>query len=342
VDFELSDFEVELASQVALLAGARLPLAATRAAEGALDVVDADAWQALIEVGLFSLLVPEAAGGLGLGLGAAAVVMEELGRVLAPGPLVATIALSPHVDAAARGVAHSLLAPPPFGGVAPLLLEHPATAVAVAILPPVADVAAPVRLVTTDELAGELVADPLDPLTPLRSIAGELPAGSDLDGVTGHALRQAAMVLSSAFQVGIAREVVALSTTYATGREQFGRPIGSFQAIKHLLADAACRTEVAQAAVHAAAVTLDDPHVAAAEGETLGLSAVEVRWRAVAGAKLLADEAALANAKTAIQVHGGMGFTWEVPIHLYLKRARVLAASLATRAELGDMLAALL
>jgi alkylation response protein AidB-like acyl-CoA dehydrogenase len=118
-----------------------------------------------------------------------------------------------------------------------------------------------------------------------------------------------------------------MATEYSLARKQFDRPIGSFQAVKHLLADAVVRAEVARTAVHAAAVTLDDPDVGDVD-------------RAVAGAKLLAGEAALKNAKTSLQVHGGMGFTWEVDVHLYLKRAWVLDTVFGSGAAHADEIAA--
>src|SRR5205814_1371057 len=98
--------------------------------------------------------------------------------------------------------------------------------------------------------------------------------------------------------------------------EQFDRPIGSFQAIKHLLADMVVRVEVARAAVYAAGAHLDAPD------DTVD--------RSISVAKGLAGEAAIANGKTATQVHGGMGFTWEVDVHLYLKRAWVLDTHFGT------------
>ncbi len=88
----------------------------------------------------------------------------------------------------------------------------------------------------------------------------------------------------------------------------------------------AVRTEVARCAVQAAAVTVDQPDV----GDPV---------LAAAGAKLLADEAAIANGRTCIQVHGGMGFTWEVPAHLAYKRARVRATQFGTADELAEQLA---
>jgi alkylation response protein AidB-like acyl-CoA dehydrogenase len=101
------------------------------------------------------------------------------------------------------------------------------------------------------------------------------------------------------------------------------------------------RAEVARAAVHAAACLADAPDVLAAEAGAAGMTAFALMQRAAAGAKLLADEAAVTNTRTAIQVHGGMGYTWEVPLHLHLKRAHVLATSFGTRAELSSLVASL-
>jgi alkylation response protein AidB-like acyl-CoA dehydrogenase len=88
----------------------------------------------------------------------------------------------------------------------------------------------------------------------------------------------------------------------------------------------AVRTELARCTVHAAAVTVDQPDVGDAE-------------MAAAGAKLLADEAAVTNGRSCIQVHGGMGFTWEIPVHLAYKRARVLALQFGTDDHLAETLA---
>jgi len=340
MDFDLSDDQRALKEGIAALVDGVLPLAATRQAEHRADVVDPAAWSALAEAGVFSLLVTEADGGVGFGLAEGTVVFEELGRVLAPGPIVATTALAPVLAPAADGIAHAVIDAPGRSATPPLL-EHPATVAGVVVLPRLEQVAEEAVLVPKRDLTMTNVERPLDPLTPLAALGTPLPEGAALEGLDTNALRQRIMVLSGATQVGIAGEVVAIATEYAKGREQFGRPIGGFQSIKHLLADALTRTELARAAVQSAAVILDDPQVAEREADTLSLSTVQLRWRAVAGAKLLADEAAITNARTAIQVHGGMGFTWEVPVHLYLKRARVLASSFGTRSELTDLLAAL-
>ena len=110
---------------------------------------------------------------------------------------------------------------------------------------------------------------------------------------------------------------------------QFDRPIGSFQAIKHILADMLTRTEVARAAVYAAGAHLDAPAVA-------GLD------RSVAAAKIVAGEAAVANGKAATQVHGGMGYTWEVDVHLFLKRAWLAETQFGSADTHADRLAATL
>lgn len=113
------------------------------------------------------------------------------------------------------------------------------------------------------------------------------------------------MLLTAAEQVGSAGRTTDMAVSHARGREQFGQAIGGFQAVKHLCAGMLVRTELARAAVRAASLTVDPVEIA--------------------GAKLLADEAATANARDCLQVHGGMGFTWEADVHLHLKRAWVRA-----------------
>jgi alkylation response protein AidB-like acyl-CoA dehydrogenase len=177
----------------------------------------------------------------------------------------------------------------------------------------------------------------LDPLTPLWRIDA-LPAGEPPRGDVGSLWRDGAL-LTAALQVGHAAETLDLAVAYAKERQQFGTPIGSFQAVKHLCADMLVRAEVARAAVHAAACLADAPDVVDAEAAVAGCTPGQLVDRSVGGAKLLADEAALGNARSAIQVHGGMGFTWEVPLHLHLKRARVRSTTFGTAAEHAAALA---
>src|SRR4029453_11756410 len=112
---------------------------------------------------------------------------------------------------------------------------------------------------------------------------------------------------------------LALARTHALEREQFDRPIGAFQAVQHLLADMYVRTMLARSGTYGAGALLDD---AADDRSTV--------HTAVASAKVVAADAAMANARTCIQVHGGMGFTWEMMPHYLLKRTWVLEHSFGT------------
>lgn len=326
MDFEPDEDERQLAEGMRRLCAGRYPLDAVRTRADGGTVVDRAAWRELADAGVFGLCLAESAGGVGLGLTAAAIVFEELGRALVPGPLVATHLAAGLIDGAADGSAVVGMVEWPGAGAGsspvPLVVE----------LRDELDV----LLVLSDDGVGaldpaDLVAErldrPMDPLTPVW-VVPHPPAPSPVAGPeVARWWRRDGAVLTAALQVGAAAWTTELAVDYAKGRQQFGRPIGSFQAVKHLCADMAVRTEIARCAVHAAAVTVDDPEVGDVDA-------------AVAGAKLLADDAAVTNGRTCIQVHGGMGFTWEVPAHLAYKRARVLATQFGTAETLAESLAA--
>jgi hypothetical protein len=268
------------------------------------------------------------------------VVFEELGRALVPGPLVGTFlaATLDLVPGAAEG--RALVGVVPSGGP-PWLVEHLTSLDAVFHLPAARPGEGPSLVRTVRDAPGaRRVGAPLDPLTPLWQIP-ELPAGEPLEDPERRLWRDGG-ILTAALQVGHATETLDLAVAYAKERHQFGKPIGSFQAVKHLCADMLVRAEVARAAVHAAACLADAPDVLAAEADAAATTPYAWMERAVAGAKVLADEAAITNARSAIQVHGGMGYTWEVPLHLHLKRARVLATTFGTARELSSLLGAAL
>ncbi|MFJ8054840.1 acyl-CoA dehydrogenase family protein [Streptomyces sp. NPDC096142] len=246
--------------------------------------LDRDAWLALGELGVFSLCLPEAEGGAGLGLAEAVVVFEELGRALVPGPLIATHRAAGVVPGAATGETVVAAAD---GSLVEWLDE--------------ADVVLP-------GAEGAVALRSVDPWTPVHRVPA--PARSE----------PAAVLLTAAEQLGTAARVGELAVQHARTREQFGQPIGAFQAIKHLCAQALVRVEVARAAVYAAAVTGDPVDIAAA--------------------RLLADEAAVRGARDCLQVHGGMGFTWESEVHLSLKRAWVRARRGGGGTESEELLAA--
>jgi alkylation response protein AidB-like acyl-CoA dehydrogenase len=332
VDFRLSDDQVALAEGIRAMVAGRLGLEHLRAGEGAEVAISPEDWRLLADTGVFTLARPEP-DGLGLGLADATVVFEELGRALVPGPLVGTYlaASAGLVEGAAEGQVqvgvHSTR-----GG--PILVDHLAAVGALLVVPGPESSATP-RLIAPapKPTAARRIAAPLDPLTPMWHLSS-LPAGEPLLDHGGRLSRQGAL-LTAALQVGHAAAALDLAVDYAKARQQFGKPIGSFQAVKHICADMLVRSEVARAALHAAACLADEPDVVAEEAERTGRSTDGVETRAVLGAKILADEAAVANARAAIQVHGGMGFTWEVPLHLHLKRARVLATTFGPPAQLS-------
>ena len=333
MDFRVGDDQRELAQGIRAMVAGRLPLEQVRAREGHERVIGEKEWVALGETGVFALTLPEPEG-TGLGLADAVVVYEELGRALVPGPLVGTFlaASSGLVEGSAAGQAQvGVLC---TGGPGPVLVEHLGSLDALLVLAP--DTSAQL-LVPAPTGGARRMEQPLDPLTPLWQL-GALPFGGSLPD-HGTLWRDGAL-LTAALQVGHAAAALDLAVTYAKERHQFGKPIGSFQAVKHMCADMLVRAEVARAALHAAACLADAPDVARSEAEATGCTPRQLVARALAGAKLLADEAALTNARGSIQVHGGMGFTWEVPLHLHLKRARVLSTSFGTPAELSADLAA--
>lgn len=302
MNFDLDETELALQQGIRELCRGRFSTERLRATEGR---VDADLWRELGEAGVFSLRLSEADGGSGARVTDAAVVFEELGRALVHGPLIGTHLAAGLVDGAAVvGLVEAERTP--------MIVEHAEDLDSLLVLH-----RDEVAVVDAAHLRTQAAPRPLDPLTPVAHGTGPLPHGTVVgDGALARRLRRTAAVLRAAQLVGLAGMATDLAVRYAGEREQFGRPIGGFQAVKHLCADMLTRTEVARAAVHAAAVHLDTP-------DDVELGDLD---RAIAGAVLLAGEAAERNGKAGIQVHGGMGFTWEVDAHLPLKRAAVLSA----------------
>ena len=336
MDFRVDDDQRELAEGIRAMLAGRLPLEHLRVREGDERAVAPEDWAALGDTGVFALTLPEPSG-TGLGLADAVVVFEELGRGLVPGPLVGTFiaASAGLVEGAAEGRAQVGVHTVTRTGAGPVLVEHLGSLDALLVL----DGDGPGQLLKPAPIGGARhVGHPLDPLTPLWQLDA-LPFGGSVADEHGRLWHRGAL-LTAALQVGHATAALELAVAYAKERQQFGKPIGAFQSVQHMCADMLVRSEVARAAVHAAACLSDAPDVVAAEAEAAGCAPGQMLERSALGAKLLADEAALANARTSIQVHGGMGFTWEVPLHLHLKRARVLATSFRTPAAASAALAA--
>jgi alkylation response protein AidB-like acyl-CoA dehydrogenase len=316
MNFDLDETEAALQAGIRGFCEGRLPIGRVRAAADT-DGIDRELFGELGEAGVFGLRVPEADGGLGLGFTHAAVVFEELGRALVPGPAVATHLAAGAIEGAVDGRTV-------VGAVERTAHVVPTPGVDVLLI--VGDAA--VRRVEVAELAGTDSTRPLDPITPVRAVP-DLPTGEPVDELDAGTWRRGSTLLHAALLLGNALATTDLMVGYAKEREQFDRPIGSFQAVKHLCADALTRAEVARAAVYAAACHLDDP-----DSESIDSS--------LATAAVLAAEAAHRNGKTCIQVHGGMGFTWEVDAHLFLKRAQVWIAGLGGVARHEEAAAATL
>jgi alkylation response protein AidB-like acyl-CoA dehydrogenase len=314
-----------------------------------------DLWKELARLGWLGLALPEAHGGSALGMVETAIVLEELGRVAFPGPYLETVVAAHGIQAAGTPAQQARWLPAIAGGAAKATvalldaeLDWRPEATATRAEP------APdgVRLTGVKQwVPWAHVADLL--LVPARSPEGLslflVEAGVDgldvsavpamdpgmrwstvrLEGVrVGHGARlgeagAAAGVLdgllrrggagAAAMMLGAARRCLDMSVEYAKVREQFGQPIGSFQAIRHRCAEMLLEVENAHAATYYAAWALDaDP-----EGGAMAASV----------AKAYVSEAARKVCGEAIQVHGGIGFTWEYDLHLYFKRAKTLEAT---------------
>ena len=318
MDFRLTSEQTAIRDGIRAFCEKRLAIEHLPDFEGSLDRTF---WRELAEMGVFGLRRPEADGGLGLGMVEAVVVFSELGRRLAPGPTIWKHMAAGLVDGAVDG---ELV----VGGLdltrsedGPHLI---ASLEALDVLLVLRE--SGIERIDARTIEAEPAGEHFDPLNPVAVVRG-LPTGERIgDAGLLERMRRQGAVLAAAQMLGIAEATLGLANDYAKGREQFGRPIGGFQAIKHMLADMYSRQEVARAAVYAAGATLDTPAV----GDLV---------HATSAAKLTCGEAAMKNARACIQIHGGMGYTWEVPAHYYLKRTWLLENSFGTQDEHADALA---
>ncbi|MGW3166323.1 acyl-CoA dehydrogenase [Streptomyces sp. NPDC001142] len=293
-------------------------------------------WGALAEQGLLSVHLPEKCGGGGGRLLDLAVVLEETGRGVLPGPHLATTLAAAVLRAADAGdpVLRDLASGRRIGAVALgagtlTAVEHGDGHLLDGAAPPVLSGADADLLLLPAESAGgtlwfavDATSDGLtvrphrgvDPTRPTAEVHadGVLVPAERLVRTDTAQVRDLAAVLLSAEACGIASRALDTATEYAKVREQFGHPIGRFQAIKHLCADMLVRVERARALVWDAARAAEEPG-----------TDPDVRSLAAALAASEALDAAHGCAKDCIQILGGIGFTWEHDAHLYLRRAVV-------------------
>ena len=305
----------------------RCPPAVARAAMEAEAEALPPFWGELAGLGWLGLAVAEADGGEGFGYAELAVVVEELGRSVAPGPMLPTAWAAAVVPpearpdlAAGRRVGAVALGGPiagtPDGGGRVRLTGStgPVLCGAVADVVVVPVTAGGDEHWAVVDPAGA-TATPLAPLDPTRGLArldlADTPA-TVVSGLDRARVEAVGVALAAAEAAGGAAWCVEVAAAYARDRRQFGRPIGQFQAVKHRCADMLVGLEQARAVAWDAAAALDG----GPGGDDTAL--------AVAAAGAVAFEAYATAAKDCIQVLGGIGFTWEHDAHLYLRRALAL------------------
>ncbi|GAA1843592.1 acyl-CoA dehydrogenase family protein [Pseudonocardia ailaonensis] len=317
--FALTEDQQEFGAAVSTYLAERFDLAAVR------QVVESDGdgnpeslWKAAGEQGWLAVTVPEEHDGLGLGLVEAQVIARALGAGVAPGPWRGTVLAAEAIRLAGSGEQKAAWLPRLATGEAIGALGLSRTVEYGAI----ADV-----VVTAEGLLTGADATPVasyDGTTRLATVSG-----GSVEALPGDvsSLQARAAVLAAADLVGTAREALSRTVAYDKDREQFGVPVGSFQAIKHALADLHVGVTMAEHAVlyaaHAVDTGLDDAPLA------------------VSVAKAKAGDVAQQATAAMIQYHGGIGFTWEHEAHLFYKRAKRLAARYGSADAHRETIAAL-
>ena len=345
IDFALDDEQQQLRDAVRSLLSKRSPIVGVRRyADDATTGFDRDLWAEMCtQMGLASLAIPEQYGGSGFGFVAQAVVLEEMGRVVYPGPyfssavLAAQVVLAAGTEQAKERLLPGIASGEVIATVAAVESEQrfalecaattsdgsTVTGVKVAVPdarwadvfvvyatgpdgPGLYEVAAAAPGVTVSVL------EPLDPSRPVATVTFQqapaqlVASGSDVPDALQRGFDVAAIGLACE-QTGTAATALDMATEYAKARHQFGRPIGSFQAIKHMLADVYVDNESAWSAAFYGAWAVDH-----APGEVPMLAPL---------ASAFASDTLVAAAETNVQVHGGIGFTWEHDAQFPVRRA---------------------
>jgi alkylation response protein AidB-like acyl-CoA dehydrogenase len=365
MNFDFSDEQKQLKEQARRFLEARSSSKAVRGVLEGPQPFDRELWKGMAEMGFLGIAIPEEYGGYGAGYLELCAVAEELGRALAPVPFSSSIFLGAEFLKAAGSDAQKQAWLPKLasgeaiatfafaeglGAVTPKSIKASVaggklsgtkTAVLDGDVADVAIVAArngagdgerAIGLYLVDLKGAGVTRSPLDTIDPTRSQAKIVfdgapaePLGNVADGwsILTDVLDRAA-VLTAFEQVGGADRALEMGRDYALERFAFGRPIGSFQAVKHMLADMYVSATLARSNAYWGAWAL-----------STGAAELPV---AAASARVSATQAYQHCAKNNIQVHGGMGFTWEFDCHLHYRRANLLALSLGSLSEWEDRL----
>jgi alkylation response protein AidB-like acyl-CoA dehydrogenase len=324
VRFALSDEQRQFGAAIhELLADAGVP-AAARAWAGGEHAAGLAIWRELAKSGVTALAVPESCDGLGAHPVDLVVACEELGHHPVPGPvaesvaavprLLAALAAAPGTDSRARdwlaalaaGDLIATLASPPL---LPCALD--ADAAGLALLAGAGSVwlAAPARRLESADRVRRLFE-----VSPGQALA----TGPDAEAAVAHATGYGTLA-SAALLLGAGRGLLEAAARHAQAREQFGRPVGSFQAVKHALADVLIGLEFARPLLYAAAVALG--------------AGAPTTARDISAARVACADAARRAARTALQVHGAIGYTLECDISLWLVKVRSLSSTWGSQAE---------
>ncbi|MGB3867735.1 MAG: acyl-CoA dehydrogenase family protein [Xanthobacteraceae bacterium] len=365
MNFEFSDDQKQLRDQARRFLSEKCPPKAVRAVLDGGAPYDKALWKGLAEMGFLGVAIPEQYGGSGAGRLELCVIAEEMGRALAPVPFSSTVYLAAEALLAAGSEAQKQAWLPKIASGEAIgtlaLFEGPgnpspqairvtaANGVLNGVKTPVADGAvadfaivaarngaggrdADIGLYLVDLKAGGVTARTLTSIDPPRNQA-ELtltdckaePLGAANEGwsILSGVLDRAA-VLTAFEQVGGADRALEMGRDYALDRIAFGRPIGSFQAIKHILADMYVAATLARSNCYYGAWALSTDAAELPE--------------AAATARISATQAFQHCSKQNIQVHGGMGFTWEFDCHLYYRRSNALALALGSLSYWEDQL----
>jgi alkylation response protein AidB-like acyl-CoA dehydrogenase len=336
MQFALNENQVILRDSAREFFTGECPMAFVRRAAETTSAYDLQLWAKLAAQGYTGIIFDEAHGGVGLGIVELVLLMEEAGRALLPGPLFATVAMAGAVLDACAGSAqkHQHLAPIAHGDArstlafvepnsgwtrrALQLTANNGRLWGEKLFVPDAGVANSIVVVGRD---GVYVVDAKAPGVSIAPMAGMDPTRRlytvSLTDVAAETLAapdglerglSIATTALAAEMVGGMQRTLDITVEYAKTRKQFGKPIGMFQAVQHQCADMYLETESARSAVYYAAVALQ-------EGAADAQAAVSI-------AKLYASDASRTVGNRGIQVHGGMGFTWENDLHLYYRRAK--------------------
>jgi alkylation response protein AidB-like acyl-CoA dehydrogenase len=352
MNFEFSDDVTTMREEVNRFLNEQLPTGAVRQQIETGDMLDRDLWSKIAEMGWLGAAIPEAFGGVELGYEALCMIAEEIGRALPSVPFGSSIYLAAQAillfgSQAQKEIYLPQLAAGSVIGTFALAegADDPsAQAVRAQVaggklsgtkLPVFDGLAADLAIVAAQTGAGEpglYIIDLNGPGVARRAVesldlgrkaaviefdgapAEILPLAADWSAVTG--LLDRAAILFAFEQVGGAQKALTMALNYAQERYAFGRPIAALQAIKHKLADIYVLTELARSNAYFGAWALDT-------------NAAELP-AAAAAARLSANEAFFEAAKENIQIHGGMGFTWDSDCHLFYRRAKQIAGNIGS------------